>query len=321
MTAAAAPHPQSSAAAPGWIRRLLGESWRYRRVVVVTMIFTLVAVGVDVLMPLLTKAAIDHATGVVDDGLSLRTVIIALVVFAVVRYACHLGRRVFAGRLAVNVQNTLRLRLLDTLLHLDGRSQHQIRTGQIVSRSISDIQVVQSLLVMAPLSLGAAVQMVVALAIMAYLSPLLTGVALLIAPLIALEVWRTRRRLFAATWSAQQAAADVAQHVEETVTGVRVVKGFGQEKRAVDDLITRCRTVFARRLRAARIGRHAAESVQSDPVAGSGPGRRLRDLRRRLRRAPQQRPGHGDAHGRDQLRAGRRRRAGRPRRRAGRRRR
>ena len=93
------------------------------------MIFTLVAVGVDVLMPLLTKAAIDHATGVVDDGLSLRTVIIALVVFAVVRYACHLGRRVFAGRLAVNVQNTLRLRLLDTLLHLDGRSQHQIRTG------------------------------------------------------------------------------------------------------------------------------------------------------------------------------------------------
>ena len=55
MTAAAAPHPQSSAAAPGWIRRLLGESWRYRRVVVVTMIFTLVAVGVDVL--LLTRAS------------------------------------------------------------------------------------------------------------------------------------------------------------------------------------------------------------------------------------------------------------------------
>ena len=52
-------------------------------------------------------------------------------------------------------------RLLDTLLHLDGRSQHQIRTGQIVSRSISDIQVVQGLLAMAPLSMGAAVQMVV----------------------------------------------------------------------------------------------------------------------------------------------------------------
>ena len=146
------------------------------------------------------------------------------------------------------MQNALRLRLLDTLLHLDGRSQHRIRTGQIVSRSISDIQVVQGLLAMAPLSLGAAVQLVVALVIMAYLSPLLTVVALVIAPLIALEVFRTRRRLFAATWSAQQAAADVAQHVEETVTGVRVVKGFGQEDRAVDTLVGRCRALFSRRM-------------------------------------------------------------------------
>ncbi|EON32426.1 ABC-type multidrug transport system, ATPase and permease component [Gordonia terrae C-6] len=268
MVIAASPPPTPSAAAPGWIRRLVGESWRYRRVVVITMTVTLIAVGVDVLMPLLTKAAIDHATGVVDDGLPLRTIIVALVVFATVRYACHVGRRVFAGRLAVSVQNSLRLRLLDTLLHLDGRSQHQIRTGQIVSRSITDIQVVQSLLAMAPLSLGAAVQMVVALAIMAYLSPLLTGVALLIVPLIAVEVWRTRRRLFAATWSAQQSAADVAQHVEETVTGVRVVKGFGQEERAVDDLVTRCRTVFARRLRAARINSRFAPTMAAIPQLG-----------------------------------------------------
>ena len=43
-------------------------------------------------------------------------------------------------------------------------------------------------------------------------------------------------RLFPATWSAQQRAADVAEHVEETVTGVRVVKGFGQEAREVDTL-------------------------------------------------------------------------------------
>ena len=253
---------------PGWIRKLLGEAWRYRRIVIVTLTVTMIAVGVDVVMPLLAKGAIDRATGVIDDDLALSTIITGLVVLAFVRYACHFGRRVFAGRLAVNVQNNLRRRLLDTLLHLDGRSQHQIRTGQIVSRSISDIQVVQGLLAMAPLSLGAAVQMVVALGVMAYLSPLLTAVALVIAPLIALEVFRTRRKLFAATWSAQQAAADVAQHVEETVTGVRVVKGFGQEDRAVDGLVTRCRTLFARRLRAARINARFAPTLSAIPQLG-----------------------------------------------------
>ncbi|GAA14432.1 ABC transporter ATP-binding protein [Gordonia alkanivorans] len=253
---------------PGWIRKLLGEAWRYRRIVIVTLTVTMIAVAVDVVMPLLAKGAIDRATGVIDDGLALSTIITGLVVLAFVRYACHFGRRVFAGRLAVNVQNNLRRRLLDTLLHLDGRSQHQIRTGQIVSRSISDIQVVQGLLAMAPLSLGAAVQMVVALGVMAYLSPLLTAVALVIAPLIALEVFRTRRKLFAATWSAQQSAADVAQHVEETVTGVRVVKGFGQEDRAVDGLVTRCRTLFARRLRAARINARFAPTLSAIPQLG-----------------------------------------------------
>ena len=45
-----------------------------------------------------------------------------------------------------------------------------------------------------------------------------------------------RGALFPATWSAQQQAADVAQQVEETVTGVRVVKGFGQEAREVSTL-------------------------------------------------------------------------------------
>ncbi|PWD42639.1 ABC transporter ATP-binding protein [Gordonia paraffinivorans] len=253
---------------PGWIRKLLGEAWRYRRIAVVTLTVTMLGVAADAVLPLLAKGAMDRATGVVDDDLALSTFVTALVVFAVVRYACHLGRRLFAGRLAVNVQNALRLRLLDTLLHLDGRSQHRIRTGQIVSRSISDIQVVQGLLAMAPLSLGAAVQLVVALVIMAYLSPLLTVVALVIAPLIALEVFRTRRRLFAATWSAQQAAADVAQHVEETVTGVRVVKGFGQEDRAVDTLVGRCRTLFSRRMRAARINSRFTPTLAAIPQLG-----------------------------------------------------
>ena len=42
--------------------------------------------------------------------------------------------------------------------------------------------------------------------------------------------------LFPATWAAQQSAAEVAEIVEEDVTGVRVVKGFGQEARELDRL-------------------------------------------------------------------------------------
>ncbi|UVF80841.1 ABC transporter ATP-binding protein [Gordonia mangrovi] len=252
----------------GWIRRLAAECGHHRALVTITLTVTAVAVAVDLIAPLLAKAAIDHATGAATDGWSIRLIVTALVVLAVVRYGCQFGRRLTAGRLSVSVQNGLRRKLLDTLLHLDGNAQNQIRTGQIVSRSISDLQIVQGLLAMAPLSLGAAVQVVVAIGIMAYLSPLLTCVALSIFPLVALVVFRTRRKLFAATWSAQQAAADVAQHVEETVTGVRVVKGFGQERRAVDELVGLGARLYSLRLRAGRINARFTPTMAAIPQLG-----------------------------------------------------
>ena len=52
---------------------------------------------------------------------------------------------------------------------------------------------------------------------------------------------RLRTKVFPATWDAQQRAGEVAQVVDEAVSGVRVVKGFGQEDRELDDLTTRPR--------------------------------------------------------------------------------
>lgn len=252
----------------GWIRRLATECWRHRRLVVVTLAVTLVAVAVDLVAPLLAKAAIDHATGAQRGGATISMIVAALLVLAVVRYACQFGRRLTAGQLSISVQNALRLRLMRTLLHLDGAAQSRISTGQVVSRSISDLQIVQGLLAVVPLSAGAAVQVVIAIGIMAYLSPLLTIVALSIIPVVGIVVFTTRRKLFAATWSAQQSAANVAQHVEETVTGVRVVKGFGQESRAVDELVGLARDLYSKRLRAAKINARFAPTMAAIPQLG-----------------------------------------------------
>lgn len=226
---------------------------------------TLGAVAVDLVAPLITKAAIDGATGHDDVRFGLPILIAALLVGAVIRYIAQFGRRMTAGRMAITVQDMLRRRLLDTLHHVDGPSRDTIRTGQVVSRSISDLQVVQSLLAMAPLSLGGAVQVVLSLAVMMWLSPLLTLVAVVVIPLIAAIVYRSRKRLFAATWAAQQAAAEVAGHVEETVTGVRVVKGFGQEPRATDELAGLGERLYRFKLRAAKISARFVPTVGAIP--------------------------------------------------------
>ncbi|OYD71480.1 ABC transporter ATP-binding protein [Rhodococcus sp. OK302] len=252
---------------PGWIRRLVHACWLHRRTAIGALAVTVVAATIDISFPLLTRYALDAADEQ-NAGKVITLAALAIAALAIVRFACQYGRRMFAGRLSLNVQHDLRLALLGSLQRLDGRGQDEIRTGQVVSRSISDLQLVQGLLAMVPMSAGALLQFVLAIGIMAWLSPLLTLIALAIIPAVGLVVFLMRPTLYAATWSAQQRAADLAQHVEETVTGVRVVKGFGQEERAIDQLEQHSRTLYSERMRVARLNSKFTPTMAALPQLG-----------------------------------------------------
>ncbi|MEU1963055.1 ABC transporter ATP-binding protein [Nocardia sp. NPDC019304] len=251
---------------PGWIRRLWDECLPHRAVLGGLAAAVLGGAVVETAGPLLTKRAVDAAG--IGDTAAISVVAGLILVLAVSRSAAGFGRRWLAGRLSLDVQHALRVRLLAALQRLDGVGQDTLRTGQVVSRSITDLQIVQGLLAMVPLSGMALLEFGLAAAVMIWLSPPLAAVALLVVPAIGLVVYRMRPRLHAATWSAQQRAADLAQHVEETVTGVRVVKGFGQEARMVDQLERHGRKLFAERMRAARIDAGFAPTVATIPQLG-----------------------------------------------------
>ncbi|GAB2506883.1 ABC transporter ATP-binding protein [Nocardia heshunensis] len=250
----------------GWLRRLwqrcAGHPW------MLTGLGLAIVLGavVEVTGPLLAKHALDGATAG-NTGI-IAAMAGALGVLAVGRFLASFGRRMLAGQLALDVQHELRVDLLGSLQRLDGPGQDRLRTGQVISRSISDLSLVQGLLSMGPWSAVAALQFVLAAGVMLWLSPPLALAALLVVPVLALVVYRVRPRLYAATWSAQQRAADLAQHVEETVTGVRVVKGFGQEARMVDVLETHGRKLYAERMRAARIDARFSPTLATIPQAG-----------------------------------------------------
>ena len=84
--------------------------------------------------------------------------------------------------MALDVQHTMRTELFESLSSLDGARQDEIHTGQLVGRSISDINMVQGLLQWVPLILGSLLLFVFSLVIMIILSPLLSLVALAVAP-------------------------------------------------------------------------------------------------------------------------------------------
>jgi ATP-binding cassette subfamily B protein len=259
--------PESSIAPPtGWIRRLFAACWRHPRLVVVVVLTSAAGTGLEAVGPLLTRIGVDDAVAGTTDRLGL--VIAGLVVLAVIRYGGAFLRRYLAGKLALLVQHDLRTAVFRAVQRFGGRQQDTMRTGQIVSRANSDLQLVQGLLSMTPLSLGTVVLILASIAAMLWLSPLLTVIALVVVPLLAVVAARSRKRLFPATWSAQQRAADIAQHVEETVTGVRVVKGFGQEQREIGKLESGALRLFAERMRAATLQTGPNATLSTLPALG-----------------------------------------------------
>ena len=250
----------------GWLRRLTAYCWRHKSLSIVAFGASLVATLVTTVIPLIQRDIIDKAiisrSQPIWPGASL------LVLAAVISGGAVYLRRYRGGQLSLDVQHDLRTELFGSLTKLDGARQDQLHTGQIVSRSISDLNMVQSLLSMIPMLIGNALLFVLSIIVMFILSPVLALISLAVGPvLLALSV-ASRRRLFPATWDAQQKAGDVAGVVEGAVTGVRVVKGFGQEIQEIERLEGISLLLFAARVRSVRLMAKFSPALGAIPALG-----------------------------------------------------
>ncbi|MFI1942088.1 ABC transporter ATP-binding protein [Streptomyces purpureus] len=250
----------------GWARRLAGYAWRYRRNVVLALGSSLAGMAVMALVPLIIKVVIDDVVGAGTRSLATWTGL--LIAAALVVYALTYVRRYYGGRLALDVQHDLRTEMYGTITRLDGRRQDELSTGQVVGRATSDLQLIQGLLFMLPMTIGNILLFLISLVVMAWLSLPLTLIALAVAPALWFIAKRSRTRLHPATWYAQQQAGTVAGVVDGSVTGVRVVKGFGQEAQETGKIRDASRKLFAGRLRTIRLNSRYTPALQAVPALG-----------------------------------------------------
>ncbi|AWZ03744.1 MULTISPECIES: ABC transporter ATP-binding protein [unclassified Streptomyces] len=250
----------------GWGRRLAAYTWRYKLNVLLALGSSLGGMAVMALVPLVTKVILDDVIG--DKTKPMGPWAGMLIGAAVIVYVLTYIRRYYGGRLALDVQHDLRTDMYDTIARLDGRRQDELSTGQVVGRATSDLQLIQGLLFMLPMTIGNFLLFGISLGIMLWLSPLLTVVALLMAPALWFIAKRSRKKLFPATWYAQSQAAAVATVVDGAVTGVRVVKGFGQEQQETGKLRDAGRRLFAGRMRNIRLNSRYTPALQAVPALG-----------------------------------------------------
>jgi ATP-binding cassette subfamily B protein len=141
-----------------------------------------------------------------------------------------------AERLSYSIEFDLRTWLYTRIQSGDLRRLDQVASGQLVSRSITDLYLVEQLLKVFPQLIAAGPLLIALSIIVIILNPVIGTLAILALPVNLLLLRRFNRRLRALSWLELNERAEVARAIDEPVRGIRVVKAFGREDKEVDRL-------------------------------------------------------------------------------------
>jgi ATP-binding cassette subfamily B protein len=171
----------------------------------------------------------------VDAGLLARhwhrlaIYVIGIALLGVVQALASGARRRNNGLASRRVEADLRKRFFGRLLGLDVAYHDQVNRGQLLSRVTSDFFQVQAFIASAPALVGNAFAVATVAVILVVVNPVLGGVALVMIPVVVATSKRYSATVRPALGNLQRERGQLAGVVEETISGIKAVKGFGAE--------------------------------------------------------------------------------------------
>jgi len=233
----------------GWrlLRLALGQQRGGLAIGVVVGLFW--AVG-KVSVPQLTKMGIDR--GIEGSG-NLAFWAGLVVAAGIIAGLFTAMRRWYAFRESRWIETRLREQIFSHLLKLHVGYHDKMQTGQLMSRASSDLQQLQAFVVMIPITLSNLAMLIAVVALLIVSQPMLAMFALAPLPIVNVMASRFSRQIHPAVLAVQQEQAQLATVVEESVSGVRVIKGFGAEQVQARKLKTEADDIWNVSLVAAKI--------------------------------------------------------------------
>jgi ABC-type multidrug transport system fused ATPase/permease subunit len=213
------------------LRHLASLLRPYRGRVLLMLISLWIATGAALVPPYLAGLAIDDGIRDGDTG-ALTIILIAFVAAALVNWIATYAETYLINWVGQRALQDLRLELFEHLQRLSIGFFSRRKTGVLISRLTNDVQALDQLvteglstLVSATLTLiGTAVILVV-------LDPGLALVTFLTFPVLLVGSLAFRIASAGAYRATREKIAQVTAYLQETLSGVRVVRAFGQEHR------------------------------------------------------------------------------------------
>jgi ATP-binding cassette subfamily B protein len=220
-----------------------------------------------ILAPLIVSYTIDHGV-VPQDGHALTVWLLALLGVGLLEVVAGGLRHIFAIRNRSATDARVRDAIFAHALRLDAAYHDRVGPGELMSRASSDSEHVARMMDAIGHTIGYALTVVAVAVVMLVIDVKLALLVLLPLPLVSLAAWLYSRRYDARTRRLQEAWADAATLVEETISGIRVVKGLGAGSALSGRFRGRSDTIVGRALEVARLDAVFNPVLEALPLLG-----------------------------------------------------
>jgi ATP-binding cassette subfamily B protein len=213
------------------LRWMVGLLRPYRGRVALTVVAILAATGAGLAPPYLAGQAIDAGI-VTGDTAALTLIVVAFLAVAVIYAVASYAQTYLVGWVGTRALQDLRERVFSHLQSMSIGFFTRRSPGVLISRMTNDIEALNQLLTSGVTTLfSSGLTLIGVVVIMLLLDVKLALVTFLTFPLVAVASVGFRIASHGAYRATRERIAAVTAYLQETLSGVRVVRSFGQEPR------------------------------------------------------------------------------------------
>jgi ATP-binding cassette, subfamily B, bacterial len=250
-------------------------AWRFVRTVVRSQSSGVIGAAISGLLwqagavaaPLMVKQAVDHGV-VKQDTHTLLIWLAALLGVGLLEMTAGAVRHVYAIRNRSQSDARVRDAIFAHALRLDASYHDRVGPGELMSRASSDAEHVARMMDAIGHTIGYVLTVFAVAIVLLVIDWQLAIVVLIPLPLISIAGWAYSRRYHARTERLQEAWGAAATLVEETVAGIRVVKGIGAGRPLAGEFRNRSREIVDRALAIARLDAVFMPTLEFLPMLG-----------------------------------------------------
>jgi ATP-binding cassette subfamily B multidrug efflux pump len=228
-------------------RRLLGYLKPYRKQVAIGYSAMLLATLVNLAVPQILKAAVD--VGLVNEDISALLRASALILgIGLIRGIAGFRQRYYGEWLTHRFAYDFRNRYFDRVQHLSFAFHNRSQTGDLMSRATSDISETERFIGIGLMDLTATIMLIVGVTVaMFLLDSRLAAIALLPLPVLLVATIRFGSNIRPKFKRIQEQLAVLSSTMQESLTGIRVIKAFAREPHELEKFDRDNRSWFERR--------------------------------------------------------------------------